>query len=218
MRSIRLAGLAAIAVAALAAPASPESSSTSTVNVVNFSYSPTPVMIHVNDTVHWVWGANGGTPHSTTSGTCAGVCTADGKWDSGVSATTGNTFDVSAPFTTPGTYHYFCTVHGSAMQGDVIVNNPTSVTFTAFAARRVHRGALITWRTQSEADVLGYVVYRSVSGHRSAVSNLVLARGLTHPASYRFVDRKQLRQRAGYLLQVVHANGARTWFGTATIS
>jgi len=35
--------------------------------------------INVGDTVHWVWISGF---HSTTSGTCSGICTADGIWDS----------------------------------------------------------------------------------------------------------------------------------------
>ena len=70
--------------------------------------------IHVGDTVQWVW-VNGF--HSTTSGSCAGACTADGIWNSG--AGSGMTF--SHTFTQAGTFPYFCLVHQSMMQGTVIV-------------------------------------------------------------------------------------------------
>ena len=70
--------------------------------------------IHVGSTVQWAWVSGF---HSTTSGTCSGVCTPDGKWDSGVGS--GMTF--SHTFSQAGSFPYFCTVHGSLMQGMVIV-------------------------------------------------------------------------------------------------
>jgi plastocyanin len=54
--------------------------------------------------------------HSTTSGPCP-PCTADGLWDSGEGF---ETFEYT--FTQTGTFPYFCTVHGAAMTGTVIVN------------------------------------------------------------------------------------------------
>ncbi len=76
--------------------------------------------IAVGDTVQWTWASG---IHSTTSGPCTTVCTADGKWDSGAHATPFS-FSHSATFATAGTYHYHCSVHGSLMQGDVVVVDP----------------------------------------------------------------------------------------------
>lgn len=70
--------------------------------------------IHPGDTVRWVWVSGF---HSTTSGTCAGTCTPDGRWDSGVGS--GMTF--SHTFPQAGTFPYFCTAHQSSMQGTVVV-------------------------------------------------------------------------------------------------
>lgn len=214
MTVARVLGAALVATAAFVSSASPATRSTSTVSIANFSYTPTPVTVNVNDTVHWVW-AQGF--HSTTSGTCTGgTCTAGPGWDSMPQSAPTATFDHQ--FTSAGTFHYFCTVHGASMQGDVIVNNPTSATFTAFAARRATRGVAVTWKTASAIDVLGYTVFRQLAGRRTQVSNLIVARGETGPASYRFLDRP-VHVTAGlrYLLQVIHANGARTWFGAAAV-
>lgn len=79
--------------------------------------------IRVGETVKWVWIGN---THSTTSGSCSGgggyyddpSCTGDGQWDSGPTMPP-STF--SRSFTTPGTYKYYCTVHGGAMTGTVVV-------------------------------------------------------------------------------------------------
>ena len=76
--------------------------------------------IAVGDTVQWTWSAG---THSTTSGTCAATCTADGRWNSGQHSSP-FTFSHTATFATVGTYHYFCSVHGTMMQGDVIVVEP----------------------------------------------------------------------------------------------
>ena len=70
--------------------------------------------IPVGTTIQWVWVSG---VHSTTSGTCAGACTPDGIWDSGVGS--GMTF--SRTFTQAGTFPYFCLAHGAMMQGTVLV-------------------------------------------------------------------------------------------------
>ena len=70
--------------------------------------------IRAGNVVHWIW--QSGT-HSTTSGSCSGGCAPDGQWDSGVGA--GMTFDRT--FQSPGTFPYFCTVHGSMMTGTIVV-------------------------------------------------------------------------------------------------
>jgi plastocyanin len=80
------------------------------------AFDPNFVTIHVGDTVKWVWQSN---QHSTTSGTCAGSCTANGMWDSGEFFAP-HTF--SFTFTSAGTFPYFCTVHLSMMTGVVQVN------------------------------------------------------------------------------------------------
>jgi hypothetical protein len=59
-------------------------------------------------------------PHSTTSGS---VPTPDGLWDSGV-GTSPKSFDHT--FTTAGTFHYFCSVHLSAMTGTITVKGRTT--------------------------------------------------------------------------------------------
>ena len=70
--------------------------------------------IHAGDTVQWVWRSG---VHSTTSGTCPLGCVADGIWDSGIAE--GTTFQHTFP--TAGTFPYFCLVHGTMMQGTVVV-------------------------------------------------------------------------------------------------
>ena len=69
--------------------------------------------IRAGDTVRWNFVDS--ISHSTTSGPC---CTGNGLWDSGVRASG----SFSRQFAQPGTFPYFCTVHGSMMTGTVVVN------------------------------------------------------------------------------------------------
>jgi len=80
--------------------------------------------IKKGETVQWNWMAG---PHSSTSGTCQDTggqyggytCDADGNWSSGSHS---NGYSYSHQFNTPGTFRYYCEVHGQAMTGTVIVN------------------------------------------------------------------------------------------------
>src|SRR4051812_39249803 len=99
-----------------------QAATTHTVNVGNdFFADPlngnsSSITITAGDTIHWAFQAG---THTTTSGTCSGVCTPDGKWDSG-NKNPGQTFDQAFP--SAGTFPYFCKIHGSFMTGTVIVN------------------------------------------------------------------------------------------------
>jgi plastocyanin len=132
--------------------AAPADSHTVDIGAGGFTFSPDPQTVAVGDTVHWVWD---GFNHSTTSGSCdATSCTPDLRWNSGIT-NTGATFDFT--FTTPGTYNYFCLVHGPSfnMRGTIIVVNtfglsagnssPTALgSETAFTAT-VSSGSNITY-------------------------------------------------------------------------
>jgi plastocyanin len=82
-------------------------------------YSPNPASIAVGDTIHWIWDSSAGIRHSVTSGVAP---TPDGLFDSG-EFVTGHTFDFT--FMSPGTFPYFCTVHGIMMTGSVEVATAT---------------------------------------------------------------------------------------------
>jgi plastocyanin len=99
------------AIAALP-PALPEliqqSSAQQQVHVYNFSFSTNPAggpitdaTVQVGDTVHWTWDSGF---HSVTS-----VAGSTESFDSGIVGD-GSTFDHT--FTHPGTYHYYCILHG----------------------------------------------------------------------------------------------------------
>jgi plastocyanin len=84
------------------APASAHSASAfanQDVSIVDFDYRPGSVTINAGDTV--TWSQDGEQPHTVTAD--------DGSFDSGQMAP-GETF--SMRFDSPGTYRYYCTLHG----------------------------------------------------------------------------------------------------------
>src|SRR3954452_21582537 len=91
------------------------------------TFNPPTVNVNVGDNVSWTWDTP--STHTTTSGTCIGFsCTPDGLWDSGFKSGPPDfvfTFNVA-----PGTYNYFCSLHGSAMTGQVIVSAAGGATAT----------------------------------------------------------------------------------------
>ncbi len=83
---------------------------TSTVNIQGFAYSPTPITIRVGDTVTWT--NRDSAQHSARFPGMGTPILSQGQ--SG-----------SLMFTAAGTFNYDCAVHGSAMQGTVVVQVAT---------------------------------------------------------------------------------------------
>ncbi len=79
----------------------------------NSTSNPAQDTVAAGQTVTWTWTGTGGTPHSVLS---------QGSPSFPSSAIlTGSGMTYTATFNTPGTYHYQCAVHGSAMTGTVVV-------------------------------------------------------------------------------------------------
>lgn len=97
----------------MGSPASDESTDSAAgaqqiaVSIANFAFDPTPLTVHVGDTVTWT--NNDGTAHTVTS--------SDGSIQSGT-LQSGQSF--SYTFTTAGTYDYHCEFHAN-MSGEVVV-------------------------------------------------------------------------------------------------
>ena len=109
--------LAVLAVALLSAAAQ---GATANVSITNDRFTDSvsgnsTTTINAGDSVMWTWNAGN---HSTTSGSCAAGCTPNGTWDSGIK-NSGSTFTQAFP--TAGTFTYYCRVHGSMMQGTIVV-------------------------------------------------------------------------------------------------
>jgi plastocyanin len=160
------------------------------VSMKSFAFNPATVHVPAGGTVEWTYDETPtdlgcespvfqtGLPvscpgHSTTAVTKG----PDGKplWDSGVHRANG--FPYSHVFTTPGTYHYICVIHGGAnannpvthMEGDIIVD-PASVSAPVTATPPA--------ATQPAPTVLGQALPRTGGGAPIGAGLGVLAAGL----------------------------------------
>jgi plastocyanin len=69
--------------------------------------------VAVGTTVTWTWTNTGSVSHSVQSLDSPSFAS------SAIKTGSGSTYQVT--FTAPGTYHYDCAVHGTAMSGTVVV-------------------------------------------------------------------------------------------------
>jgi hypothetical protein len=100
---------------------------------------------------------------------------------------------------------------------------PTAITMLAkSSARRTPHGAVVRWRTATEANQLGFNVFRQVSGKRVKVSRSLLPSvfgGSVNGHAYSFVDRTAPRAgKLAYWIQSVSLNGTRSWSGPIAAS
>jgi plastocyanin len=72
------------------------------------TFSPSVVNINTGDMVTWQWASG---THDVTSTT--------GAWTKASITSSSPTF--SRTFSTPGTYSYFCSIHGQSMSGTIVV-------------------------------------------------------------------------------------------------
>jgi plastocyanin len=84
----------------------PGPSTSAAIDVRDNSFSPGATTVPVGTTVTWTW--RGGNPH-------------DVYFDDGVTSGTKASGSYARQFTAAGTYAYICTIHGSAMSGQVVV-------------------------------------------------------------------------------------------------
>lgn len=181
--------LGASAAHAQAAPAVPAPVK---VSMKSFAFSPATVHVPAGGTVQWTYDETATdvgcespvfqTPlpvncpgHSTTAVTKG----PDGKplWDSGVHRADG--FPYSHVFTTPGTYHYICVVHGGPnannpvthMEGDIIVD-------PASASAPVVTGGGSSSAPPASGAVLGEALPRTGGSAPIGAGLAVLAAGL----------------------------------------
>jgi glucose/arabinose dehydrogenase len=106
-----------------------------------------------------------------------------------------------------GSMYYLARGSGSVYR---ITGTPTAVLVHSFRAKRSPGGVVLTWRAEPSLQVSGFNVYRVERGGRVRLNRELIWAGMR--SRYSFVDRRAAR--AGrYLLQVVFANGTRTWIG-----
>jgi hypothetical protein len=101
---------------------------------------------------------------------------------------------------------------------DVGFSGTSAVTVRSLTASRSPAGVRVRWRTGSEADTLGFHVYRERAGKPVRVDRrLIPARGSISGARYSFVDRHAPHAKLSYQLQAVGTDGSRTWYGRAGV-
>ena len=95
-----------------------------------------------------------------------------------------------------------------------------AVTVVSFTAHRAGKGVLVRWRTGTEANELGFNVYRQQGARRVRVNRRLLpALGAVAGSSYSYRDRRAPQHRAvRYWLQDVAVNGTRTWHGPVRVT
>lgn len=79
----------------------------------NSTQNPAVDTVAAGTTVTWTWTSTGSTPHSVQSEGEPSFTSSDNL--------TGDGMTYTFAFTTPGTYHYDCAVHGSGMTGTIVV-------------------------------------------------------------------------------------------------
>lgn len=93
------------------------------------------------------------------------------------------------------------------------VGPPLAVKMRSFSGKLTKRGALLRWQTGSEADVLGFNIYRSKAATRVKVNRSLIAARNPFGRSYSYLDRAAKGKKLpGYWLQVVHLDGSSKWF------
>jgi plastocyanin len=120
-KNITVAAIAAAFLLRIACtPSAPGATTTVLVGSGGLHFTPTNVLISVNDSVIWNWAGNN---HSSSSGTNGspgddnGVLS--GSWGSGVN---NSPHFFTNTFTSAGTFSYYCSVHfGAGMTGQVFV-------------------------------------------------------------------------------------------------
>src|SRR5664279_4169314 len=110
------------------------------VDVENFQFSPSSFNVVVGDVIHFEW-VNGG--HTTSS---SSVPMGAATWDANINSFT-PTFDYTV--TVPGTYNFFCKIHGAlVMSGTFVATGVMPVTLSAFNISTQNNKPLLSWTTQ----------------------------------------------------------------------
>jgi hypothetical protein len=97
----------------------------------------------------------------------------------------------------------------------IMDTTPLAVSVYGLRAVRSHRAIMLRWRTGSEADTLGFNVYRQLHGKRVKLNRRLLpALGGLGGSSYSYRDGRAPRHRAvRYWLEDIALDGTRTLHG-----
>ncbi|MBS1885733.1 MAG: cupredoxin domain-containing protein [Actinobacteria bacterium] len=121
--------LLAVAVAALAlsgavataanAPAQKTKSKPKEVTVADFYFGPEKLTLKKGQSVNWVWAESNTYPHDVHLK--SGPKGLKGKASYSTKTTAVTSAEFEKTFTTPGTYHFICTIHPTLMHMTIVV-------------------------------------------------------------------------------------------------
>jgi len=97
----------------------------------------------------------------------------------------------------------------------IMDTTPLAVSVYGFRAARSREAVLLRWRTGTEADLLGFHVYRSRAHSWQRISHsLITAKGSVSGAAYRFLDRTTRHSvDFRYRIKALNGDGTTAWFG-----
>lgn len=105
---------------------------------------------------------------------------------------------------------------GGEIRGQLAVT-PTAVRVTDASATRTARGVLVRWRTASEAQSLGFNLYRAERGRLMKLNRTLIRSAFAGTAAgrpYSWLDRAAPRGSVIYRLQSVSLDGTKSWVGS----
>ncbi|MEP6492905.1 MAG: plastocyanin/azurin family copper-binding protein [bacterium] len=97
----------------------PPSANTNTITLADQNFAPSNTTVPKGTTVTWVWGSCTGGGYGGYGGCMHSVTFDDG---SNIASAVQDSGSFTRTFTAAGTFKYHCSIHGSAMSGQVIVN------------------------------------------------------------------------------------------------
>jgi hypothetical protein len=121
-------------------------------------------------------------------------------------------YEASAGVGCPNGY----TLHVTA-DPDTLVAVPTAVVAASLSAARTPGAVVVRWRTGSEAEILGFHVYREHGASRVRLDRrLIPAKGAVGGAWYSWVDRRAPARPTRYWVEMVGRNALRMLHGPVT--
>jgi plastocyanin len=107
------------AVAAAAKAPSQSKSKPKEVSVADFYFGPEKVTLKKGQSINWVWAEGNTYPHDVHLKSGPKALKGKATYSTKTTAVTDAEFEKT--FTTPGTYHFICTIHPTQMQMTVVV-------------------------------------------------------------------------------------------------
>jgi len=126
MRALKLVAIAAVALAlsgavatAADAPSKTATSKAKDVTVADFYFGPEKLTLKKGQSVDWVWAESNTYPHDVHLKSGPKSLKKKGSYSTKTTAVTNAEFKKA--FTTPGTYHFICTIHPTLMHMTIVV-------------------------------------------------------------------------------------------------